>query len=277
MKLKYLGTAAAEGIPGVFCNCDICNQCRNAGEKNIRTRSQALLDDAILIDFPADTYMHMLMHRVRLDKIQTCLITHSHSDHLYSPEIVMRVGAMAHGPEGTLTFYVTQDGYEKLMAEIHHFSLENSDRVKIHKIENKFENFTVQGYQVTPLSADHSAEYGSVIYAIEHEGKRLLYAHDTGIFPDETWAYLERVEFCFDCVSLDCTAFRLHGWKTGHMDLESCVAVKDRMMRVGAADQDTKFVLNHFSHNAVYLHEQMQKIADQYNFTVAWDGMEISF
>ena len=149
--------------------------------------------------------------------------------------------------------------------------------MKIHKIENKFENFTVQGYQVTPLSADHSAEYGSVIYAIEHEGKRLLYAHDTGIFPDETWAYLERVEFCFDCVSLDCTAFRLHGWKTGHMDLESCVAVKDRMMRVGAADQDTKFVLNHFSHNAVYLHEQMQKIADQYNFTVAWDGMEISF
>ena len=27
MKLKYLGTAAAEGIPGMFCNCRVC---RNA-------------------------------------------------------------------------------------------------------------------------------------------------------------------------------------------------------------------------------------------------------
>lgn len=39
MKLQYLGTAAAEGFPGMFCNCTACERARKAGGKNIRTRS----------------------------------------------------------------------------------------------------------------------------------------------------------------------------------------------------------------------------------------------
>ncbi len=39
MKLKYLGTAAAEGIPALFCNCKHCASARELSGKNIRTRS----------------------------------------------------------------------------------------------------------------------------------------------------------------------------------------------------------------------------------------------
>ncbi len=28
MKLQYLGTAAAEGIPALFCNCPVCTAAR---------------------------------------------------------------------------------------------------------------------------------------------------------------------------------------------------------------------------------------------------------
>ena len=28
MKIKYYGTAAAEGIPGLFCSCEICENAR---------------------------------------------------------------------------------------------------------------------------------------------------------------------------------------------------------------------------------------------------------
>ena len=83
MKIQYLGTAAAEGYPALFCQCDSCERARELGGKDIRTRCQALVDDKILIDFPADTYMHALLHGFCLDKIETCLITHNHSDHLY--------------------------------------------------------------------------------------------------------------------------------------------------------------------------------------------------
>ena len=55
MKIKYLGTAAAEAVPAPFCECEICERAREKGGRNIRTRSQAVIDDRILIDFCADT------------------------------------------------------------------------------------------------------------------------------------------------------------------------------------------------------------------------------
>ena len=31
MKLTYLGTAAAEGLPALFCNCEFCQKARELG------------------------------------------------------------------------------------------------------------------------------------------------------------------------------------------------------------------------------------------------------
>ena len=76
MKIKFLGTAAAEGIPALFCDCEICERVRRLGGKNIRTRSQALINDDLLIDFPADTYLHVLNYGLELHKINNCIITH---------------------------------------------------------------------------------------------------------------------------------------------------------------------------------------------------------
>ena len=47
MNLTYLGTAAAEGWPGIFCRCEFCERAKRLGGRDIRTRSQALLDDAL--------------------------------------------------------------------------------------------------------------------------------------------------------------------------------------------------------------------------------------
>lgn len=45
MKIKYLGTAAAEGVPAIFCRCEVCRKSKAAGGRNIRTRSQSIIDD----------------------------------------------------------------------------------------------------------------------------------------------------------------------------------------------------------------------------------------
>ena len=34
MKFKYLGTAAAEGFPAVFCDCEYCKEARKRGENS---------------------------------------------------------------------------------------------------------------------------------------------------------------------------------------------------------------------------------------------------
>ena len=48
MKIKYLGTGAAEGIPALFWRCAICNEARKRGGRELRTRSQAIIDDILI-------------------------------------------------------------------------------------------------------------------------------------------------------------------------------------------------------------------------------------
>ena len=63
---------------------------------------------------------------------------------------------------------------------------------------------TEDGYEITAVLADHNQPEKSLLYLIKKGGKQLLYAHDTGIFPEVTWKFLEGKRF--DFVSLDCTA-----------------------------------------------------------------------
>lgn len=51
--------------------------------------------------------------------------------------------------------------------------------------------FTEDGYEVTALLADHNQPEKSLMYLISREGRTLFYAHDTGIFPECTWRFLE--------------------------------------------------------------------------------------
>lgn len=75
MKLTYLGTVAAEGFPEVFCNCEYCKEARKLKCKNIRTCSQSIINDDLLIDLPADTYMHFLDNDIEGDKIKYLFMT----------------------------------------------------------------------------------------------------------------------------------------------------------------------------------------------------------
>ncbi len=68
MKLTYLGTGAAEGVPSLFCQCDNCKQSRALGGRNIRSRSQALINGELLIDFPADTFWHFIKYNFDCEK-----------------------------------------------------------------------------------------------------------------------------------------------------------------------------------------------------------------
>ena len=66
MNLQYFGTAAAEAVPAPFCECPVCQAARQKGGRNVRTRSQALVEGRLLLDFPPDTYLHVLNYGLRL-------------------------------------------------------------------------------------------------------------------------------------------------------------------------------------------------------------------
>lgn len=278
MKIHYLGTAAAEGWPALFCDCPNCRRAREAGGKNLRTRPQALIDGQLLMDLGPDTYYHAMAYNLRLWELEAVLVTHSHTDHYYSSETLLKALPYAYdGDKSPLQIY----GNTKVEQMFHHTrdveddSVNFGDCVKFHTIA-PLEVFDTPTYHVQALPAAHDRAEPCVIYAITHraEGKRLLYANDTAVFPQPTFDALAGQRF--DLISLDCT---MGGGESGttHMSLNDCIAVRQRLLELGCADDKTVFVITHFSHNGGLLHHQLEERAAAYNILVAYDGLELAF
>ncbi|MEG2021275.1 MAG: MBL fold metallo-hydrolase [Oscillospiraceae bacterium] len=279
MKLQYLGTAAAEGWPAVFCNCPSCRAARELGGKNIRTRSQALLDDTLLLDFPCDTYMHMLRENLDLSAVQWLLVTHSHTDHFYPAELVLRGSCYAHSMQSpTLDIYCNEavrDYFYKAAAHELEPTIRQSLRFHIAK---PFLAFMLGHYRVTPLPARHMSTEQALFYLIEHDGRSILYAHDTGRFLPEVYEFLAARSTPVNIVSLDCTSGQIENGETdGHMGMPDAAAVKRRLLDIGAADVSTRFILNHFSHNGGLLHKELCARAISEGMEVSFDGMTVEF
>ena len=275
MKIKFLGTGASEAIPSMFCTCDICKRSLQAGGKNIRTRSQSLVDDKLLIDFPPDTYLHFLRDKIPLSKIHTCIITHNHSDHLRAKELKYRRMPFAHLEDETpLTVYGTSPAGRDILSIQQEYNEPQKQDCVIFQVIAPYMPFKADGYTITALKANHDPYCDPVIYLIEKDGKCILYANDTGIFPDETWVYLERTKphLCF--VSLDCTTFYQSDYAM-HMGLEATTEVKERLLNMGLADKETIFYLNHFSHNGGATYDDMLPVAADKGFGITYDGLEI--
>lgn len=274
MKIQYLGTAAAEGIPAVFCTCDICKKALKLGGKNIRTRSQALIDDRLLIDLPPDSYWHAIQYQINMSEIESLLVTHSHQDHFYPLELILRAEPYAHNPKGCLNVYGNSNVkrlYEIALAEEDDTDC-ISDAVQFHKVEQMKSFETKEGYHVTPLPAIHKENERCLLYLIEKDGKRIFYGNDSGFYTQEVWDFLKGKHL--DLISLDSTLIKYSGG-TGHMGIKENIRAYERFVELGCADKETKVVVNHFSHNGQACHEELEELVRPYGFIVAYDGLEI--
>ena len=272
MKLTYLGTAAAEGFPGVFCNCEYCKEARRLGGKNIRTRSQAIINDDLLIDLPADTYSHFLNNGIEGDKIKYLLITHSHSDHLYEKELELRHSAyFAHNMRVEKLKILCGKGAAKAISGV-----EDVETLAIdYSLTEPFKTVTLGEYNVTALPARHFHGDGALVYIIQSD-KTVLYAHDTGYFYEEVFDFIKENKKYFDLISLDCTNVDIPVSDQGtHMGIDNINRVVKRLKEMGAIDDKTQIVINHFSHNAAPLHQKLEERVKGLGYKVSFDGMTI--
>ncbi|MBO7213892.1 MAG: hypothetical protein J6V66_00185 [Clostridia bacterium] len=273
MKIQFLGTAAAEGFPGSFCNCKYCEEVRKLGEKYYRTRSQAIIDGKLLIDMPADTYYHFLKNNIRGDEIETVIFTHTHGDHFYHKELEMR-GA-GYGKDMAvekLNLLIPANG----LAKIEKLGSHTKDIMNV-QIAKPFETVTFGDYEITPLPARHG--YGAIdanIYLIKKGDKHFLYGHDTGYFFDEVFDYFKNNNVYLDCLTLDCCYGSLPISDTGaHMGYPNVERVYNRLRENGNIDDKTVKIINHFSHNVNPVQYVLEEESKHLDCLVSYDGMVV--
>jgi phosphoribosyl 1,2-cyclic phosphate phosphodiesterase len=199
MKYRFLGTAAAEGIPAVFCNCPVCAAAR-AGEKgytekDVRTRSGSMINDDFLVDFSVDSNMHAIENNLAFGKIKHIAITHPHCDHLYPQEFNNRDG-VGHGRNllrEELDVVCSERTKENLLKGLIRVGGRKTTVEKLQfQTPAPYESATVGPYVVTALPAEHM-DYGAYIYTITdtRENKTAFHCNDTAL----PFCHIDRYDF----------------------------------------------------------------------------------
>lgn len=273
MNLTYLGTGSAEGVPALFCKCEVCQKAQQRRGREIRTRTQALINQDLLIDFPGDSYFHFIQQPYDLAAIEHLLITHSHADHFYPEDLAMRMTGYSNGLESKLTVYGNERVHQFFDRALDLEGFRDEEHLAFEEVE-PFVPITIKGYTIIPLLADHDPREKCFIYQISDGDKQLLYAHDTGYFRSEVWKYWQETKPYFQIVSLDCNHQKVKV-KKNHMSFYDDIAIKEKMLMLGYADEKTLFAINHFSHNGGLNYQEMAEWAYSEGFITAYDGLQI--
>ncbi len=278
MKIKILGSSGGESYPAVFCGCDHCNEARRVGGKSIRTLSQTLINDDLLIDLPSDTAAHARAYGLNLGDIPNMLITHVHFDHFQPAIFCDRGFVYAHNIKAKeLTLYGSEDivGIYDAIDSVYHINPTIKENIKLDCFA-PFEAKTVGNYRVTALPAKHSTS-NPLNYVIEDGECTLLYLHDTGYPNEDVLAFLSARGVVADAVMMDATMGVMEiDDSRGHMSFSQDKRLKTDLISRGIATADTVFVANHITHNKAETHEKIEQIFENTGILVSYDGMEIN-
>jgi phosphoribosyl 1,2-cyclic phosphate phosphodiesterase len=264
----FLGTAAAEGVPGLFCGCEVCRIARERGGKDLRTRSSIFIDNIVKIDLPPDTLHHVLAYRLDLSRLQHLLITHTHADHLALQDLTYLLPAFARR-DLPLTIY----GSDGLARALSYASDEVRSALDV-RVLQPFAPYQVDRYTVIPVLAHHREDEQCFNYIVSDGEKTLLYMCDTGWYRDATWRYLSGVRL--DAVIAECTKAFVEAPYDTHLGLSEVLQLKARLLSMGTAHANTRWAVTHFSHNGKPLHEEVEAFCRPYGIEVAYDGWEMA-
>ena len=266
-ELIFLGTAAAEGYPAPFCSCAHCTTARLNGGRDLRRRSALLVNADLLIDFGPDVFCAFQQLGLTATHLRLLLITHAHADHLAPENLEYRRHPFrGETPLPPLTICGPQDALD-LIIPVMGRHMEDA-RLRLLPLRAG-ETIEDGRYTVYALPAAHGEEgMECLLYLIEGEGRRFLYATDTGPFPEGAWACLR--ERPPQLAILDATMGTLRG--EHHMGIEQVKALASQLRGLSAS---IACVAHHFSHNANPSYEELIRIYGQDGIRVAYDGLRL--
>jgi phosphoribosyl 1,2-cyclic phosphate phosphodiesterase len=269
MQLLFLGTAAAEGYPGIFCDCANCREARALGGKNLRFRSALLVNDDLLIDFGPDLLASAQRFNRTLARVTTGLVTHTHMDHFFIGNFDMRRKAFTANEDiPTMRLYGPREVKGVLEAAHPDLALLRLEAYTVHA----FDCWQNGGYEFNAYHAYHAVDFlEALFYSVDDGQRAFLYATDTGSFPEDTWQALEGRSF--DAIIMEETMGV--GSYSQHMGIDNFLEHAARMRASGMLRPGGRLIAHHMSHTNNPTHVKVEAILGPHGVEVAYDGLVV--
>jgi phosphoribosyl 1,2-cyclic phosphate phosphodiesterase len=304
MEILFLGTAAAEAYPALFCDCENCLRARNLGGKNIRCRSSAVINNNLLIDYGPDVSSQTRRYNIPLQNVRNILQTHSHWDHLLMYDMLFRSKSFHRKtPLELTTIWGNNMSQRKILDQMSHlFATEfggddpemNPTRWEVKEELPEYLKLSLEGitphqtlrigqtpilkkqmYTVHTIDAHHAEPEASMNFIIDDGTCKFLYGTDTGPWDDTEWDFVASLGIKLDVVALDCTVGT--GTPGGHHSIESFLAMKREFEKRSLLSSNALFLAHHFSHQYCPVHDDLVKIMEPEGVQVTYDGMKLTF
>ncbi len=265
MKIRLLGTGGADGIPAFCSNSSVSDYARKHGGKDVRTRAAALIDGELKIDFGPDTLAQIQRDNLDPRDWTATIFTHSDEDHLAVSEFQYFLYPFNSNEYLPFAIFGNAEICRLIRQRYPDWPLE------IHEI-SAFQPFDHAGYTITPILANHKEDEEAHNFVIEREGRKLIYATDTGWWCDATFKFLTGGKA--DALVVECT----HGYNkndyNGHLDIGECVGMVQRLRELDGLTDEAKVVTTHHSHQGGARHCDLARSLGRFAIEPGYDGME---
>ena len=268
MKITFLGTGAAEGIPTPFCACATCLHARTHRGVNVRRRSSIVVNDDLLVDAGPDLFSSCVDFGICLNSVRYILVTHSHFDHFYSHNLEIRSSRYREAKGGLATKLVAGPSTLLILDQM---GINDQDMAIERVPMLPFNSINLPPYSVRSIAASHAHNLGDAMnYIIEDGRTRVLYATDTGRFTQKTLEHIAGLPF--STVIVEST--NGNGW-TGksHMNIEGVKSTIEQLKDIGSLTGETAVVATHISHMSNPPHGELADILSSIGVLCAFDGL----
>lgn len=280
MKLRFLGTGAAGGYPNPHCRCENCMAARESGGKSIRMMCSAMINDDLIIDLGPDLAGASIRFGLDLADVRWVLQTHSHGDHLLPLHASARAASWAAKNAQPLEWFVNTASVDVIVKgnskSIPKMSMVIDDdaaaQLRLTTID-PWQELEFGAYRVLAIPANHASAPNPMLFAIQKEGRSLLYGSDTSALPEDVWPQVVVRGWMFDVVVFDHNDGFMRSHSATHMGSEGVLAEFARMRELGIVNETTRLYGTHIAHHSSGLHEAESARAGDHGYSIAYDGL----
>lgn len=182
MDLLFLGTGGAWGLPELNCDCMVCREMRQKGERRGRTGFLLSGETNLLIDCGPDIASQLSRHGI--DRVDGVLITHEHGDHYMGlDELFSFKRTRPRGEFEPIPVFLTEKTWEVVTVRFGY--LEAMEVIKFHRVEpNRY--YPLKEFEFFPFKTYHgpfaSGSVGYILKMRSENGRSTRVAYTSDFF-----------------------------------------------------------------------------------------------